>query len=63
MDDIDYNPNKGLACLVFASDIKPPKKECDKSKESVPSIKMRKMPPSSPLQPPTKTSSRGPKKK
>ena len=63
MEDKNFNPNEGFSLLISASDIKPPKKECDKSKESVPSIEMRKMPPSSPLQPPTKTSSRGSKKK
>lgn len=48
---------------ISCSEIKPPKKKCDKAKEGVPSVTMRKIPPSSPIQPPTKPSGRDSRKK
>lgn len=63
MEDNNYNPNEGFSFLISCSEIKPPKKKCDKAKEGVPSVTMRKIPPSSPIQPPTKPSGRGSRKK
>lgn len=49
--------------MAEGSGIRPPKKNCQKTESGVPSITMRKIPPSSPLQPPTKPSGRGSRKK
>lgn len=62
MDENNFNKVRISHEMAEGSGIKPPKKNYVK-KDGGPSITMRKMPPSSPLQPPTKPSGRGSRKK
>jgi hypothetical protein len=63
MDENKYNKVRISRDMADPSGIKPPKKNKIKITDGVPTISMRKMPPSSPMQPPTRPGGRRGRKK